>query len=166
MAHGDDIRRQVRAAFVFDQLGLEVAALKHEVPIATARRWKSDAKKAGDDWDKARGAQLIAGGGIEDVVRQTLAVIVQQVQATIEAIQANPDMPPGEKVKALSSLADAYNKLMAVSKRLMPETDKLATAMDVTKRLLDFVRTKYPKHGTALAEVLEPFAEELARVYG
>lgn len=166
MAHGDDIRRQVRAAFVFDQLGLEVAALKHEVPIATARRWKSDAKKAGDDWDKARGAQMIAGGGIEDVVRQTLAVIVQQVQATIEAIQADPEMPPGEKVKALSSLADAYNKLMAVSKRLMPETDKLAVATDVAKRLGEFIRANYPQHLAAFAEVLGPFGEELARAYG
>ena len=44
MAHPDETRRAVRAGFVFDQLGLEVAALKHEVPIATARRWKAEAK--------------------------------------------------------------------------------------------------------------------------
>ena len=166
MAHDAEIRRAVRGDYVFKQLGLEVAAVMHEVPVATARRWKREALAAGDDWDKARSAQMIAGGGIEDVVRQTLAVVVQQVQATVEALQADVNMPPGEKVKALASLADAYNKLMAASRRLMPETDKLATAMDVLKRQGEFVRARHPKHVGAFAELLESFADELARVYG
>lgn len=165
MAHGDEVRQKVRAGYIFEQLGLEIAALKADVPIATARRWKREAKELGDDWDKARSAQMIAGGGIEDVVRQTLAVVVQQVQATVEAIQAG-DMAPAEKVQALASLADAYNKLMSASRRLMPETDKLATAMDVVKRLGEFVRTRQPRHANAFAEILEPFAAELAKVYG
>lgn len=165
MAHGDDTRRAVRAAFVFDQLGLEIAAAKHGIPEATARRWKREAKAEGDDWDKARAAQMIAGGGIEDVVRQTLAVVVQQVQATVEMLQNNPDMPPAEKVQALASLADAYNKLMAASKRLMPETDKLAVAMDVIKRLDAFVRENYPQHVGAFAELLAPFGQDLAKAY-
>jgi hypothetical protein len=166
MAHGEDIRRAVRAAFIFQQLTLEVSAQRSGVPLATARRWKRDALDAGDDWDKARAAQMIAGGGIEDVVRQTLAVVVQQVQSTVDAIQASPDMPPAEKVKALASLADAYNKLMAASRRLMPETDRLAVATDVVRRLGEFVRSRHPRHVAAFAEILEPFADELARTYG
>ena len=166
MAHSDETRRAVRAAFVFDQLGLEVAAIKHEVPVATARRWKAEAKRAGDDWDKARSAQLIAGGGIEDVVRQTLAVVVQQVQATVEAIQLADNMPPGDKVQMLASLADAYNKLMAVSKRLMPETDKFAIAMDVVRRLGEFTAKKKPALAGEFVGLLEDFGEELARAYG
>lgn len=166
MAHDDTVRRAVRGDYVFNQLSLEIAAVKNGVPHATVRNWKRQGKELGDDWDKARGAQMIAGGGIEDVVRQTLGVVVQQVQATVEAIQTSTDMPPGEKVQALASLADAYNKLMAASRRLMPETDKLAVATDVVKRLADFTRTKHPKHAAALIEVLEPFADELARAYG
>lgn len=166
MAHGEEIRRAVRGAFVFEQLGLEVAALKHEVPIATARRWKREALQAGDDWDKARGAQLLAGGGIEAVMRQTLAVVVQQVQATVESIQAAPDMAPQDKVKMLASLADSHNKLMAAGKRLMPETDRLAVATDVARRLAEFIRASYPQHQAAFAELLGPFGEELARAYG
>lgn len=166
MAHGEEKIRAVRASYVFDQLGLEIAAMKHGIPEATARRWKRDAKQAGDDWDKARSAQMIAGGGIEDVVRQTLAVVVQQVQATVEAIQANPDMPPGDKVQALASLADAYNKLMAASKRLMPETDKLAVAMDVIKRLDAYIRENHPMQSGAFAELLPVFGQELAKAYG
>lgn len=166
MAHPDDTRRKLRAAYVFDQLGLEVAALKEGVPTATARRWKSEAKAAGDDWDRARSAQLIAGGGMEEVIRQTLAVVVQQVQATVESIQAAPDMSPGDKVQMLASLADAYNKLMAASKRMMPETDKLGVAMDVIRRELEFARARYPQHVAAIAEILEPFGDELVRAYG
>ena len=75
-------------------------------------------------------------------------------------------MTPAVKVDMLASLADAYNKLMAASRRLMPETDKLAVAQDTLKRLADFTRTKQPKHAAALIEVLEPFADELARAYG
>lgn len=166
MAHGEEKVRAVRAAFVFDQLGLESAAIKHGIPEATAKRWKREAKAAGDDWDKARSAQMIAGGGIEDVVRQTLAVVVQQVQATVETIQAAQDMPPAEKVKLLASLADAYNKLMAVSKRLMPETDKLAVAMDVVKRFGEHIAKRKPALAAEFVEQIEDFGEELARVYG
>jgi len=166
MAHAEDKRRAVRAAYVFEQLSLEMAALKHDVPFATVRNWKKAGKELGDDWDKARGAQMIAGGGIEDVVRQTLGIVVQQVQATLETIQNSPDMSPMDKVQMLTSLADAYNKLMAVSRRMMPETDKLAVATDVVKRLAEFTRTKHPKHAMALLEVLEPFSDELAKAYG
>ncbi len=165
MAHGEEVRRAVRAGYVFDQLGLEVAALKAGVPVATARRWIREARDAGDDWDRARSAQMIAGGGIEQVVRQTLAVVVQQVQATVDAIQADPDLAPGEKVQMLASLADAYNKLMAASKRLMPETDKLAVAMDVLRRLAEYTRARHPAHAPALLAVLEPFGDEIARAY-
>ncbi|MFZ5483499.1 MAG: DUF1804 family protein [Pseudomonadota bacterium] len=162
MAHGEEIRRAVRAGYVFDQFTLEAAALKVGVPEATAKRWKREAREAGDDWDRARSAQMIAGGGIEDVVRQTLAVIVQQTQATVDAIQAAEDMPAADKVQMLTSLADAYNKLMSASKKLMPETDAMAIRLDTVKRLGDFIRTRHPRHAAAFSEILEPFAASLA----
>lgn len=166
MAHGEDTRRAVKAAFVFDQLSLEMAALKAGVPIATARNWKRSAKQAGDDWDKARGAQLIAGGGIEDIVRQMIAAVVQQAQSTMESIQADIEIPPGDRVKMITSLADSLNKMVAAGKRFMPETDKLAVATDVAKRMAEFVREHYPQHAAAFAEILGPFGDELARAYG
>ena len=166
MAHGEDARRSVRAAYVFDQLSLEVAAAKLGVPYATARNWKRTGKELGDDWDKARGAQMLAGGCVEDVMRQTLAVEIQQTQATIEAIQISTEMSPQDKVKALASLSDSLNKLMAAFARMMPETNKLAVATDVAKRLAEFVRENYPQHAPAFAEILGPFADDLARAYG
>lgn len=166
MAHDDTKRRAVRADFVFNGLSLEVSAAKHGVPHATVRNWKREYKAAGDDWDKARGAQMLAGGCVEEVMRQTLAVAIQQTQATIEAIQANTEMSPQDKVKALASLSDSLNKLMAAFARKMPETDKLAVATDVAKRMAEFVRANYPQHAAAFAEILGPFGDELARAYG
>ncbi len=162
MAHGEETRRAVRAGYVFDQLALEAAAVKLGVPEATAKRWKREAREAGDDWDRARSAQMIAGGGIEEVVRQTLAVIVQQTQATVQAIQAAEDMPAADKVQMLTSLADAYNKLMSASKKLMPETDAMAIRLDTVKRLGEFIRARHPRHASAFVEILEPFAASLA----
>ncbi len=49
---------------------------------------------------------------------------------------------------------------------MMPEADKLAIATDVVKRLGEFVRTRHPRHAAAFAEILEPFADEIGRVYG
>lgn len=166
MAHPDETRRAVRASYVFDQMSLELAAPMHGVPVATARRWIREARAAGDDWEKARGAQMIAGGGMEDVVRQTMAAMVQQVQATMTAIQIAEDMPPAAKVQALASLADSYNKLMAASKRLMPETDKLGVAMDVVQRFAEFIGKRKPALAGEFVEQIEAFGEVLAKAYG
>lgn len=165
MAHNLETRRAVRASYVFEQLSLEVAALKHDIPMGTARNWKRAAAQAGDDWDKSRAAQMLAGGG-ETVVRQVLAGVMMQTNATLEEIQTNPDMSPMVKVQMLASLADSFAKMSSMSKRLMPETDKLGIGMDVLTKFAEFVGKQYPKHASALLEVLEPFGEELAKLYG
>ena len=166
MAHGEEKVRAVRGSFVFDQLTLEAACALHGVPEATARRWKREAKQAGDDWDRAQAAQLLAGGGIEDIARQTLAAFVQQVQATTAALQADTTLAPDVKAKMLSSLADSFAKLMAGNRRLMPETDRLAVAMDVVKRMAEFVAKKKPALAHEFVELMEPFGDDIARVYG
>jgi uncharacterized protein YjcR len=162
MAHGDDARRLIRGDYVFGQIDLEAAAVKAGIPIATVRRWKREALAAGDDWERARSAQMIAGGGIEDVMRQSLAAMMQQTQTTIQWLQSDAVIPPLARVEAISKLGDALNKMVAAMKRGMPETDALAVRLDTIKRLGDFVRTKHPRHVNAFAEILEPFAQEVS----
>ncbi|MEI1100652.1 DUF1804 family protein, partial [Pseudomonas aeruginosa] len=84
-----------------------------------------------------------AGGGLEDVARQVLAGLVTQFQATMEAIQVDADIKPAVKVQLLASLADAYNKTVSASKRVLPETSALATAMEVLQRLASFIRERF-----------------------
>ncbi|MCD2832345.1 DUF1804 family protein, partial [Pseudomonas aeruginosa] len=129
-------------------------------------RWKQQAEAEGDDWDKAQSAQLLAGGGLEDVARQVLAGLVTQFQATMEAIQVDAEIKPAVKVQLLASLADAYNKTVSASKRVLPETSALATAMEVLQRLASFIRERFPQHAQAFAEVLEPFGEIIAKEIG
>lgn len=166
MAHPKETRDGVRRAYVHDRQSLDVAAAMHGVSYGTARRWKQLAQESGDDWDKAQSAQLLAGGGIEDVARQVLAGLVTQFQATMEAVQLDAEIKPASKVQLLASLADAYNKTVSASKRVLPETSALATAMEVLQKLAAFIREHYPKHAPAFAEVLEPFGELLAKELG
>jgi len=166
MAHPKKSRDALRRAYVFDRLSLEVAAANVGVSYATAARWKSHAFNAGDDWDKAQAAQLMAGGGIEMVARQVLAGLVTQYQATMDAVTQNAEIKPAAKVQMLASLADAYNKTVSASKRILPETSELATAMGVVQHLAGFIRERFPQHRAAFAEVLEPFGEALTGIYG
>ncbi|MBA4709560.1 DUF1804 family protein [Aquitalea aquatica] len=166
MAHGQDTRDQLRRLFVLERISLEMAAMQCTISPSTASRWKREARARGDDWDKLRAAHLLAGDGIEAVARAALAGFMTQYQATMDALNANPDIPPEKKVQILASLADSFNKTVAASKRVLPETSQLATAMEVVQKLAGFIREHYPKHAQTFVEVLEPFGEELARVYG
>ncbi len=166
MAHPPETRDKVRRAYVFDRLSLEVAAMKCGVSYGTASRWKAQAADGGDDWEKAQAAQLMAGGNIEDIGRQMLAGLVTQYQASMDELNRDTNLNPALKVQLLSSLADAFNKTVAASKRILPETSELATAMEVVQKLATFVQQRYPKHAQAFAELLEPFGDELARTYG
>ena len=164
MAHPDETRRAVRAAFVFDQLGLEVAAIKHEVPIATARRWKAEAKKAGDDWDKARGAHVLAGEGVEVVVSTVVEDFMIQAQGILDEIKEGTHTTR-EKVDMLVQLSDAMTKMAASAKRFAPKVSELGVAQDVMAKLLDFVREEFPHHAKAILEIIEPFGERLSEIY-
>lgn len=166
MAHPQEKRLALRAAYVHDRLPLEEAARKARVSAGTAARWKREARARGEDWDKLRAATLLAGEGVEAVARQMLADYVTQHQALMEQITKNPDLPAAAKVSALASLADSFNKTVAASRRVLPETNELAVALQVVNRLADYVRTRFPQHGPAFVEILEPFGDELAKAYG
>ena len=67
------------------------------------------------------------------------------------------DLPPSDRAKLLASLADAFTKTVSANARVMPETSKLATALELIEFLMAFVQEKHPKHLPAFVEVLEPF---------
>ena len=165
MAHGSEKVAAVRAAYVHERLPLEIAAARAGVAPGTATRWKRKAREAGEDWDKLRAACLLAGDGVEAVARQMLADYVVQHKTLMDAISTG-DMPAAAKVDMLASLADSFNKTVAASKRVLPETSELATALSVLDKLGLFIRDHYPQHGPAFLEVLEPFGTEVARVFG
>lgn len=165
MAYSNEVKDQLRRKFVFDNLSLEIASHQLSVPFATASRWKRDAKKTGDDWEKVRAARLMAGGNVDELARVMLAQLIHQFNATMEQLTKAEEITAEDKVKLLSSLSDAYNKAVAASKRIMPTTTQLATALEVVNQLTDFIKNRYPQHLPAFAEILEPFGRELERKY-
>ncbi|VVE14984.1 DNA-binding protein [Pandoraea anapnoica] len=166
MAYPKSVRDKVRRRYVFDRMPLEQAAAAANVSYATACRWKQDAQDGGDDWDKALAAQLFSGGAIEDITRQMLVGLITQYQATMVLVEESPDIPPAKKVQLLASLADAYNKTIGASKRVLTETNELAVAMGVMRLLADFVKQQYPQYLQAFSDVLMPFGDALTKTYG
>jgi hypothetical protein len=161
MAHPRETRLALRAAFL-GGLGLEQAAEKAGVALATARRWKQAAAAEGDDWERFQAASLVvAGGGFDQAMGRVAAAVILRSEALMERIAASDEIDPLEATRAIASLADSLTKARAAAKGLMPGTDRLATAMGVVKALTTFIQARYPQHVVAFAEVLEPFGREL-----
>ncbi|MBK5072561.1 DUF1804 family protein [Budviciaceae bacterium CWB-B4] len=170
MAYPKEKREQIRRAYVLDGLSLEVSAQMSGVAYGTAQRWKNAARDAGDDWDKVKAAHVFAGSSLEELGRSMITALILQFNSTMARIEtADKDgepLQPAERVKLLVSLTDALNKAVSSSKRLLPETNQLATALEVIQLLSHFIKENYPQHLQAFADVLEPFGHEIERVYG
>lgn len=166
MAHPKETRDRLRQLYVSGNQTLETAAMMCGTTQATARRWRDQARGRGDDWDKMRAAYTLAGGSIEELGRAMMAGFLQQYGSTMELLQQDAELGAAEKVKLLASLADAYNKTVAANARILPETSRLAAALEVVELLAKFVAEKHPKQLGALAEVLEPFGAEVEREFG
>ncbi len=167
MAHPKETRVALRAAFL-GGLPIEQAAAQTGVPLATARRWKADAAAEGDDWDKFQAASLIiAGGGFDQAMGRVAAGVILRCEALLERISQDPELDPVEATKAVGSLTDSLAKAHAAAKRLMPQTDRYAVAMDVLQRLAEHAMARKPGPFAAeLVELIEGFGAELGKAYG
>lgn len=166
MAHPKNVRETLRAAYVDERMTLDEAAARADIAISTARRWKAEEAQGGDDWDKALAVDLMVDGGFEAIARQLLLDLIRQYQGTMTALEKDAEIVAAEKVKLLASLADAFHKTIAASKRILPETNELAVAMGVVQRLAAFMKDRYPQHVDVFAEALDAFGDELSTAYG
>ena len=166
MAIDRDIRRQARTDYIFKRKSLALLAVELNVSESTVRRWKQAARDAGDNWDTARAASMIAGEGLDAVVSVVVEEFMVLAQNLIEEIKAAGEQPVDLRVKQLTLLADSMNKMTASAAKLAPTISELGVAQDVISRLIDYVRSDFPQHAAAILEVLEPFGETLAEAYG
>ena len=163
MAHDPDTKTKLRQLYVFDQLSLEKAAQQAGVSYPTARRWKYQAKDFGDDWDKVRAAHTMAGTDIEDLARQIMTGLVLEFKTTMSLLASSQDIDPRERVELLTSLSDSYNKAVSANKKLMPETTRLAVALQVVEMLANYIEKEKPELLMAFMEVLQPFGQLLEK---
>lgn len=162
MAHDVNTKTELRRLYLFERLSLEVAAAQVGVSLPTARRWKQQAAEFGDDWDKLRAAHTLAGTDLEDVARQLLTDLVLQFKATMEALQ-EAEIGAAERVQLLTSLSDSYNKAISANKKLMPETSKLAVALQVVEMLAAYLKQHKPDLLMDFMQILEPFGKTLEK---
>ena len=160
----DDKRRKARSDYIYRRMMQSTIAVTLGVSEATVGRWKKAAKEAGDDWDKARSAHVLAGEGMETVVSTVLEDFMIQAQAVMDEIK-NGAHNTQEKVAMLVALADAMTKMTTSSRRLAPKISELGVAQDVMAKLLEFVREEFPQHAPAILEIIEPFGERLSEIY-
>ena len=102
------------------------------------------------------------GRSLEDIARQLLTDLVLQFKATMDEL-GNVKIDAAERVALLTSLSDSYNKAISANRKLLPETSRLATALEVINRLADYLKLKRPDLLGGFLEVLEDFGAELER---
>ena len=163
MAHPGEKRTQLRGLSVFQRLPMDAACAKAGVPRATANRWKKEAAAQGDDWDTVRAAVAMGDDNFASLGKKLLEDYLVQHQATMDLLRDAKEMGPRERAETLASMSDSFNKTMASFKRVAPDLDRQAVQIDVLQRFVTFAKAKYPQHLAALAEMLEPFGEELAK---
>jgi hypothetical protein len=163
MAHPGEKRAQLRGLYVHQRLPMETACKKAGVPRATANRWKREALDKGDDWDGVRAAVALGDENFASLGKKLLEDYLVQHQATMDLLRDAKEMGPRERAETLASMSDSFNKTMASFKRLAPDLDRQAVQLDVIQRFVTFAQAKFPQHLQALAEMLEPFGEELAK---
>ncbi len=158
MAHAPETQVTLRSAYL-SGLGLELAAVKAGIPYATARRWKTRAHEAGDDWDRLRGAALLgAGGGMESAILRVVSTVILEAEATTELLKGYSAIAPLARTQAIASLIDSLSKASAVAARLMPQADKLAVETAAVKRFADLFVRHHVADAGKMIETLEMFA--------
>jgi transposase-like protein len=166
MARPPEDRVRLRALYVHQRMPLEAAAEQVGISYGTARRWKSEAETGGDDWERARTAARMSGQNADQLSAGILEDYLLLHAATMEAVKADDGMAALDKAECISRLADAFTKVMSALAKSGPKLNRLAVATDVITKMAAWVATKRPDLAPAMAEVLEPFAADLARVYG
>ena len=160
----DDLKRKARSDYVFRRMMQSTIAAAYGISEATVGRWKKAAKDAGDDWDKARTAHVIAGEGMEAVVSTVVEDFMIQAQAILDEVK-DGDHTTKEKVGMLVALSDAMTKMTSSARKLAPKISELGVAQDVMGKLLDFVKEHFPQHAHVILEIIEPFGERLSEIY-
>ena len=60
----------------------------------------------------------------------------------MEELRHAEDLPVSDKAKLIQGLGDSYSKMVASSKRLLPEVSEMATAVKTMMMFGDYVQTK------------------------
>ncbi|KQI69393.1 hypothetical protein AN189_02935 [Loktanella sp. 3ANDIMAR09] len=171
MTGDNDKRRQARSEFIYKRRTLAMIGLSVGVSTNTIGRWKRAALAAGDNWETARAAHMIAGEGLDAVITTVVEEFMIMAQSAIDDLKADglkeraDQLPIDKRIMMMTSLADAMTKMTASAGKLAPKISELGVAQDVIQRLMVFVRDNYPEHAQILLQISAPFSDHLVEAY-
>ena len=163
MAHESSKRTQLRSLYIYQRLPMDACCTKLGIPRSTANRWKAEARERNDDWDRSRAAVSMGDESFGNMSRKLLDDYLVQHQATMDMLR-DSQLDAMQRAEILASMSDSFNKTMASFKRLSPELNRQAIALDALQRFARFAEVRFPQHVALLIEMLEPFGQELATV--
>jgi transposase len=173
MAHPKTVRDAVRRDYIAQGMSPEVLGPMHGVSVASVIRWRRDARENGDDWDKHRAARRLSSGVPEDITRDLLMEFLEhhrhameQLRKAREGANGQAALSADDYASLLAKLQDGFNKMMAASKRMMPETDRLIVAAGVVEDLATFLTSKHPTLMAGFLDVLPEFQQLVEKKYG
>ena len=132
MAYDTVIRHAVRSAYVHSKQPLAQASANAGVPESTARRWKSDAKRDGDDWDAAR---LNIGAEMQQKQVADFLDLFMEFQTGIINDLITGDETPENKAVIASRVSDAFVKMAKAGGRFDPSHLMLVATQNTLKEL-------------------------------
>lgn len=162
MAHPLEKREEIRALYVLNNHTLERAAEIAQVPLPTARSWKSQAKAKGDDWDTERTARFRANGGEQERAQAVYMRLMNAVENVLSELDEKKECDVFEKAKILTGMGDTLSKTTAMGAKLMPSVNALAIALETLKMVADDIRENLPRENAiALLERIEIIGAKL-----
>lgn len=173
MAHPKAVRDAVRRDYIAQGIAPEILGPMHGVSVASVIRWRRESRESGDDWDKQRAARRLSSGVPEDITRDLLLEFLEhhkhameQLRKAREGADGQAAMPADDYASLLAKLQDGFNKMIAASKRILPETDRLIVAAGVVEDLAAFLSDKHPSLMVGFLDVLPDFQQIVEKKYG
>lgn len=163
MAYSKEKVNEVRKSYIFDRLPLERCADLHKVSPQTVRRWKKEAKQAGDDWEKVRAAHTL--NELDESGREILTEFALEFKNTMQIVKEDKDLNSQQRVALLVGLADGFNKTVNSGKKLVPQVSQLAAALKTVKLFSEHIATHKPELLQEFIALLDSFGEVLEREF-
>lgn len=172
MAHSKAVRDAVRRDYIAQGMAPEVLGPMHGVGVATVIRWRREARDTGDDWDRLRAARRLSSGAPEDIAMALMMEYLEHNQFAIAELRKLRESPDGaalaidDYTKRLVGLQDGFNKMMAASRRILPQTDRLMVAAGVVEDFAAYLSDRHPALRMSFLDVLPEFQQIVEKKYG
>ncbi|WP_130472852.1 phage terminase large subunit, partial [Candidatus Magnetaquicoccus inordinatus] len=161
---------EARTRYVLQGMSPEEIAAELPVSAATVRRWLTQAKANGDDWDKARSTTLLSTGGVDAVnhaMLQLLSSTILRAQALLTtAMESDNPADTIKLIEVIRGLSDAHIKTINATQRGSPEINRAAMIQDFALALDAFILREFPDDIRVFRRIIPDFGRELMRVYG